>query len=312
MSVLDLTAMIDLRNDLAPPLVPPLDFRKGSYLRTVLVDDPSEMIDQARRTLKAINYDTMIGIGLSGTLAVPTLGRALGKNWAVARKSETRTHSMYTVEGVVGRRWIAVDDCIASGRTLDNLVKTVTAAVARQGGTSFYVGAYLYCPTTWVEYNAADLRSRGRESTVDEEAFIGEIGTAMADLVQRIGRLTGEPRQPLLAEVLREVRVLAEALRDPQRAPAAAERLMGALYPETEPPREFWTTEAGHAVTAAIGYHLPEVPYVTAAAILGVSRQRVYQLCEAGVLERVPGKDAVTSASLHVQVTVTGGARRRQ
>jgi hypothetical protein len=54
----------------------------------------------------------------------------------------------------------------------------------------------------------------------------------------------------------------------------------------------------GQAVARAIGYHQERVPYVDAATILGVSRQRVYQLCQEGKLRRIGETNTVTPASL--------------
>jgi adenine/guanine phosphoribosyltransferase-like PRPP-binding protein len=72
-----------------------------------------------------VEYDTMIGTGLSGTLVVPTLARILRKHWAIVRK-EASPHTSKMVEGEIGDRWLFVDDFVSSGATL----RRVQAAVA--------------------------------------------------------------------------------------------------------------------------------------------------------------------------------------
>lgn len=51
------------------------------------------------------------------------------------------------------------------------------------------------------------------------------------------------------------------------------------------PTLDWWQTPLGRAVARADGYSEPVVPRSHAAAMLGVSRQRVYQLEQAGALD---------------------------
>jgi orotate phosphoribosyltransferase len=78
-------------------------------------DNPAKILRRARRVLQDVDYDTMIGTGLSGALVVPYLARKLGKSWAIARKDTDNSHASWPIEGAVGERWIFVDDFISSG-----------------------------------------------------------------------------------------------------------------------------------------------------------------------------------------------------
>lgn len=133
---------------------------------------------------------------------------------------------------------------------------------------------------------------------MNREALVSEVGTAMLahlhDLEQYLGTTLGGVR----TDVVRRARKLTDLLDDPRQAPEAARALMAGMFGHGPVSVEFWKSEAGRAVALAIGYHQETVPYVIAAVILGVSRQRVYQMCEEGVLRRVEGAHAVTPASL--------------
>lgn len=98
----------------------------------------------ARRELEqreAVDFDTMIGTGLSGALTVPFLARAMGKHWAIVRKEkDVDNHSGNPIEGSIGERWIFVDDLISSGETR----RRVLSVVAQTFSDTKYVGDYLY------------------------------------------------------------------------------------------------------------------------------------------------------------------------
>lgn len=105
--------------------------------------------------------------------------------------------------------------------------------------------------------------------------------------------------------VLSAARRLIDAMEDEREASDAAYTLLRGMYGSDDPPREFWATAAGRAIARAIGFHRAVVPYMTAAAILGVSRQRVYQLAEEGRLQRAPNGDGVTAYSLRRYLSAT-------
>jgi len=99
-----------------------------------------DLLIEAMRTDIPVAYDTLIGTGLSGTLVVPSMARALDVRWAIVRKDEEQSHASTRIEGEIGTRWLFVDDFISSGRTY----RRVQAAVAATVGNTAMVGAWLY------------------------------------------------------------------------------------------------------------------------------------------------------------------------
>lgn len=98
-----------------------------------------DMLIAAMRTDIPVEYDTLIGTGLSGTLVVPTMARALDVRWAIVRKEDEQSHASTGIEGEIGTRWLFVDDFIASGNTY----RRVRAAVTRVTAAGL-AGAWLY------------------------------------------------------------------------------------------------------------------------------------------------------------------------
>lgn len=93
-----------------------LDFT-DSYMRDV--HDGDRLFERFQAGVPAdLEYDTLVGTGLSGTIAVVDLARRLGKKYLVVRKENDNTHSYQSVEGRLGKKWLFVDDFVDSGRTL--------------------------------------------------------------------------------------------------------------------------------------------------------------------------------------------------
>lgn len=115
-------------------------YKSHSYWLLDAFRDMDRVVDKARETLSRVDYDTMVGTGLSGSLVIPVLAREFGKYFAIVRKDERR-HSDLDVEGVIGHKWIFVDDLISLGATR----KRVKAAVRGVTGVDdIYAGTYLY------------------------------------------------------------------------------------------------------------------------------------------------------------------------
>lgn len=115
------------------------------YLEDV-VERLDSLIERAQTRLAAnpVDFDTLVGTGLSGALVVPRIADALGVNWLMARKPNDGTHSSKRVEGSIGRRWLFVDDLIDSGLTLKRAIAAVEAETASRKWRTSFVGSYLY------------------------------------------------------------------------------------------------------------------------------------------------------------------------
>lgn len=80
-------------------------------------DPITDLSFHLRRAMKGVKYDTLVGTGISGTVFASRVARSVGKKFAIVRKDET-THDRHKVVGVVGNRWLFVDDFISRGETI--------------------------------------------------------------------------------------------------------------------------------------------------------------------------------------------------
>jgi hypothetical protein len=94
--------------------------------------------------------------------------------------------------------------------------------------------------------------------------------------------------------VRRRARSWAETMSDgdDNAAARAAIRLIATLYPGDgpfDPPAEWWGTPLGQVVARRVGHPWAEsIPYATAGAMLGITRQGVHDLVRRGRLPRHP------------------------
>jgi hypothetical protein len=110
------------------------------------------LIDDAKRILGGVDFDTVVGTGLSGTIAGTLIAYALKKHLLIVRKPSDRNqegarsvnHSGWPTEGRMGKRWIFVDDLISSGETRIRVKMEVDKANARYDVKSTWVGTYTY------------------------------------------------------------------------------------------------------------------------------------------------------------------------
>lgn len=119
----------------------------ASYFALAFDQEDDSLVEDARETLKGVDYDTMIGTGLSGSLVIPVLARALGKKFAIVRK-EHSPHDNSLVVGKLGHRWIFVDDFVSGGTTRRNVIRAVEKVAEDFNHEMVYVGTYEY-QTGW-------------------------------------------------------------------------------------------------------------------------------------------------------------------
>jgi len=88
---------------------------------------------------------SLIGTGLSGTLAVPHLARHLGSLWGIVRK-EISPHDSRLFVGAVEDRWIFVDDFVSSGATQRRVMDVISGLRTDDGQRydTTYVGRFCY------------------------------------------------------------------------------------------------------------------------------------------------------------------------
>lgn len=92
--------------------------------------DEKRLIEEARKALENVEFDTMVGIGLSGSLVIPILARAFGANFAIVRK-ERSSHDDSAVVGHIGHKWIFVDDFISTGTSREKVISAISEITQR-------------------------------------------------------------------------------------------------------------------------------------------------------------------------------------
>lgn len=128
----------------------------SSYLDRALFDIDS-IVNNAKLNLKDVDFDTFVGTGLSGALVVPVVAREMDKFFAIVRKDNDSSHAWVTVEGEIGKRWVFLDDLVATGQTRGKVMKAVAGLtlskwnreteifdITKVGDLTQYVGEYLY------------------------------------------------------------------------------------------------------------------------------------------------------------------------
>lgn len=114
---------------------------------------PDKFVRDARRLLKDVDFDTVVGTGMSGVPAATLIGRSMHKHVLLVRKEDDMGNHHDTggrgFVGQLGARWIFVDDFMSSGATFRRVYGVVSAAVPDYFGLgdrpiSVYAGAYLF------------------------------------------------------------------------------------------------------------------------------------------------------------------------
>ncbi|WP_078323623.1 phosphoribosyltransferase [Mycobacteroides salmoniphilum] len=108
-----------------------------------VIHDEAELLNRAQEHLDGVEFDTFVGTGISGTVAALRLSRMMDKRYLLVRKPNDGTHSSKSAEGTLGKRWVFVDDLVASGRTLVRVwgkVKSYNNLVFK----SEFAGVFLY------------------------------------------------------------------------------------------------------------------------------------------------------------------------
>lgn len=101
-------------------------------------------VKEAKQKLKNVDFDTLVGVGFSGILATSQLSYVLKKKALYLRKGTEKTHSSSLAEGEIGRKWIFVDDFIATGETFYFVYDRVQTLLVSHRYESNFVGMYLY------------------------------------------------------------------------------------------------------------------------------------------------------------------------
>lgn len=140
---------------------------KSGYMSEAYAPTPKLVRDTAYNLRPYhLKYDTMVGTGLSGSLVIPRLARAMHKEWLIIRKPGDGTHSDEPGEGMHGDRWLFVDDFVSSGSTRTRVLEAVGAIVGYHrasygtyGPPPEFVGTYEYQRDSYTEPGAGVLET---------------------------------------------------------------------------------------------------------------------------------------------------------
>lgn len=118
-------------------------FRTGYFDRALQHLDL--VLNTAEQRLANVKFDTIVGTGFSGGVVIPALALRLGVNFALVRKeSDDSHHGAGLLVGVIGKRWIFVDDFTSSGATRTRVISKVTLGAELEDLKTLHVGDYYY------------------------------------------------------------------------------------------------------------------------------------------------------------------------
>jgi len=138
------------------PALPPVTRKiaRTGYMDQAL--DPAslqQIVAEAKTELADVDFDTIVGTGFSGSVVIPAVAMALGKDFLLIRKEDDQSHHGGGLPvGTLGKRWIFLDDFISSGATWRRVHRKV-AAFAKPSPDYWgdktevateYVGTYIY------------------------------------------------------------------------------------------------------------------------------------------------------------------------
>lgn len=99
----------------------------------------------AENELEGVEFDTVVGTGLSGLLPLAVLADHFGVHFAAIRKPNDSSHAGGDLfEGTLGDRWLFVDDFISSGTTFNRVLETVHKTARDNSHKTECVGALQY------------------------------------------------------------------------------------------------------------------------------------------------------------------------
>lgn len=126
------------------------------------VNDLPGVVERAQRDLADVDFDTLVGTGFSGSIVIPMMAAAMGKNFVLIRKEtdSDNHHGPGRLIGNLGERWIFVDDFISSGATRSRVMVKIAHALVEggrlhPGAETTMVGQYMYA----LSYHNSNLSS---------------------------------------------------------------------------------------------------------------------------------------------------------
>jgi len=102
---------------------------QSEYLKPALIHRHVVNVIKGVRAIvakNALEFDTIVFRGMSGTLIAPVVAFTLEKELLLVRKKKEDCHSWYSIEGNLAmQKYIVLDDCICSGDTLSAVFSAI-------------------------------------------------------------------------------------------------------------------------------------------------------------------------------------------
>ena len=75
--------------------------------------------------LRDYDYDSIVCCGTSGIIVAPQVCEILNKEIVIVRKDHEKRYSPFVIEGILGNRFVFLDDLVCSGGTLRHVIKNI-------------------------------------------------------------------------------------------------------------------------------------------------------------------------------------------
>lgn len=129
-----------------------------NYLHSPYLTEPfmnqKAVVKRAQEQLADVEFDALVGMGLSGSLIVPLLAFLMDKRFAIVRKKDCAMGHGQTSHGIesclkAGDKWLFCDDFISSGATRRRVIRRMYDNHVTKVD---YVGDYLYGSQGYTTY----------------------------------------------------------------------------------------------------------------------------------------------------------------
>jgi adenine/guanine phosphoribosyltransferase-like PRPP-binding protein len=94
-----------------------------------------------------VEFDTIVGTGVSGLLPLVSVAKELGVDWLAVRKENDESHTGTPAEGILGNKWILLDDFVETGKTLVRVQDTIDMRARELDFDTKFVGVFQYHST---------------------------------------------------------------------------------------------------------------------------------------------------------------------
>ena len=145
-----------------------------------------------KEVISKYQFDTFVGIGLSGTTMALMLAHRFKKKVILVRKADTDCHSDRRLEGSadlqVSTKAIIVDDCISSGRTLLEIIDVLndSGPYELRGVDSIQIiGLFLYSEV--LPWQTAQVTQKLGECQPERLGYHGSFYSFISQLLHSLG-----------------------------------------------------------------------------------------------------------------------------